>query len=317
MFFESVQIMRNKFVWFIFAVFRVLIYYCVFVSSQIIVLLAFELLRINYDIYNGTFLLLSSIIAIPLMLLCVLVEKKISMLEKYNNIICDDKWCDGRTVKLKKLSTEDTLFAIIIAFGLLGIVTLYFVLFDFIKELFNSKAVENAISDYNQTMDRYSVVEQDLVPFWDNLLNYFNMVFLVPIAEELMFRGLLFGTIKRRMPFWVAVLISSLIFGIGHFQLMQIGYALIAGVVLSMTYYYTDSLFASIMVHGIFNLIGGTISAIPSDFPGASNVVNAILDGTTTAELCAIIPSIAILCLLVKRGRQNFTIHDMIEKESD
>ncbi|MCQ2482934.1 MAG: CPBP family intramembrane metalloprotease [Clostridia bacterium] len=296
--------MRNKFVWFIFALFRVLLYYLIFFASQIAALFLCTIFHIDYNVFEGTVMLISSVIVIPLMILCVLMEKNIASYEKKIGVLSDVDWCSGKIVKLRKLTTDEVLYVIVIAFGLLGIVTLYFVFFNLIAEAFNSKTVETAISDYEQTMDRYSVVDQSVVPMWDHLFNYFNVVFLVPIAEELMFRGLLFGTMKRRLPFWGAALLSALIFGIGHWQPMQIGYALIAGFVLCVTYYYTDSLLGSIIVHGIFNLIGGALSSAPIDFPDSASVFNAILDGSATAEMCAIVPALVILFILIKRGRR-------------
>jgi uncharacterized protein len=41
-------------------------------------------------------------------------------------------------------------------------------------------------------------------------------VIAAPIVEETVFRGLLLRSFLRRMPFWPAALLSSLIFGIGH-----------------------------------------------------------------------------------------------------
>ena len=41
-------------------------------------------------------------------------------------------------------------------------------------------------------------------------------VVLAPVAEELMFRGLLLRTFMRRMPFWPAALLSTSLFGLLH-----------------------------------------------------------------------------------------------------
>ncbi len=315
--FKKVHFMRNKFVWFIFALFRVLLYYFIFLGSQIAALFLCVFFHVDYNIYEGTVLLISSVIVIPLMILCVWVERNIALSENKLGIPSCEDWCIGKTVKLKKLTTDEVLYVIILAFGLLGIVTLYFMFFTYIADVLNNKTVESAISDYEQTMDRYAVVEQSVVPAWDHFLNYFNEILLVPIAEELMFRGLLFGTMKRRLPFWGAALMSALIFGLGHMQPMQIGYALIAGFVLCIAYYYTDSLFASIIVHGIFNLIGGALSSVPTDFPKLASVADAILTGTSVTEMCAVVPALVIMSILIKRGRRvQIPVIDRITSES-
>jgi membrane protease YdiL (CAAX protease family) len=42
------------------------------------------------------------------------------------------------------------------------------------------------------------------------------LVILAPVAEELMFRGLILRTFLRRMPFWPAAVLSTLLFGLAH-----------------------------------------------------------------------------------------------------
>jgi membrane protease YdiL (CAAX protease family) len=42
------------------------------------------------------------------------------------------------------------------------------------------------------------------------------LVIVGPVAEELMFRGLILRTFMRRMPFWPAAVLSTLLFGLAH-----------------------------------------------------------------------------------------------------
>lgn len=42
------------------------------------------------------------------------------------------------------------------------------------------------------------------------------VVVLAPVSEELMFRGLLLRTFMRRMPFWPAAVVSTVLFGLLH-----------------------------------------------------------------------------------------------------
>lgn len=42
------------------------------------------------------------------------------------------------------------------------------------------------------------------------------LVVVAPVAEELMFRGLILRTFLRRMPFWPAAVLSTLLFGLAH-----------------------------------------------------------------------------------------------------
>jgi len=42
------------------------------------------------------------------------------------------------------------------------------------------------------------------------------LVILAPVTEELMFRGMILRTFLRRMPFWPAAVLSTLLFGLAH-----------------------------------------------------------------------------------------------------
>jgi hypothetical protein len=77
---------------------------------------------------------------------------------------------------------------------------------------------------------------------------------LVPIAEELFFRGFLYTALRQHTTVWPAVAISSLIFAAGHYDAAGvIAAGLIMGIALALIYEYTHSLWASIAMHAINN----------------------------------------------------------------
>jgi hypothetical protein len=76
---------------------------------------------------------------------------------------------------------------------------------------------------------------------------------LIPISEELFFRGALYGWLRRRYRVWVAVLASATVFGLAHFDsLGVIISSFIMGLVIALVYEYTRSLWTAIAIH-IFN----------------------------------------------------------------
>ena len=94
---------------------------------------------------------------------------------------------------------------------------------------------------------------------------YIATMFCVGFLEEVIFRGLLFNAMKKD-NLKVAILVSSLTFGIGHIvnlfngsgaelipSILQIIYATSAGFVFVMLYQKTNSLIVCILIHGIFN----------------------------------------------------------------
>lgn len=85
-------------------------------------------------------------------------------------------------------------------------------------------------------------------------------LFLVGPGEELVFRGVVQGLLRRVVGVVPAVLAASLVFGLGHFFAIGTGdawtYIIVAGgmgVVLGGLYEYTENILVPIVVHGLWN----------------------------------------------------------------
>ncbi len=72
---------------------------------------------------------------------------------------------------------------------------------------------------------------------------------LIPIVEEILFRGLIFNRIKHQYNFVAGLLISSLLFGIYHGNIVQGIYATILGIFLGFAYHKTKSILIPIFIH--------------------------------------------------------------------
>ena len=55
-----------------------------------------------------------------------------------------------------------------------------------------------------------------LVTNWQYVVAFLMLVILAPVGEELLFRGYLYGKLRKSAPIWVAVLVTSLTFGLAH-----------------------------------------------------------------------------------------------------
>jgi membrane protease YdiL (CAAX protease family) len=82
-----------------------------------------------------------------------------------------------------------------------------------------------------------------------------NVVVLAPIFEELFFRGLFYPALRRRMGPMPAIILNGAIFGILHLQPLFMLSLVLVGVVLAYLYEKTDSLFAPMMAHALYNLV--------------------------------------------------------------
>ena len=80
-------------------------------------------------------------------------------------------------------------------------------------------------------------------------------VLIAPIAEEFLFRGYLYGVLRRfagRLP---AIIVSSLLFAAVHLHLPSMLGLTILAVLLCLVYERTGSLWANICIHATFNTI--------------------------------------------------------------
>jgi membrane protease YdiL (CAAX protease family) len=89
-------------------------------------------------------------------------------------------------------------------------------------------------------------------------LSFLAIVILAPLAEELFFRGWLYGTLRARLSANVAILACAFIFAIAHWDGMGL-YPLAVfapGLVLTILRERTGSAKASFMGHAIYNFAG-------------------------------------------------------------
>lgn len=78
------------------------------------------------------------------------------------------------------------------------------------------------------------------------------LIVLGPLAEEMLFRGLLQGSLERRLGGWSAVIVSGLAFAVLHGQLRFLPMGLF-GILLGYVVWRTNSLFAGILAHAVNN----------------------------------------------------------------
>lgn len=81
----------------------------------------------------------------------------------------------------------------------------------------------------------------------------FLVIVLVPISEELLFRGFIYRNLKAFFPGWWPAIMSSLIFAVMHFNWLSLLPLFLLGVWLCLSYEKTGNIFAPIIVHGLFN----------------------------------------------------------------
>lgn len=87
---------------------------------------------------------------------------------------------------------------------------------------------------------------------------YLVVGMLVPVAEELVFRGAVLRVLLNvfaRRSHWIAIAIAAVVFGIIHMNLAQGLHATLIGLLLGWMYYRTRSVFPGIVLHWINNTV--------------------------------------------------------------
>ena len=104
--------------------------------------------------------------------------------------------------------------------------------------------------DWQQTQE---VGFHGLYAMGDYVVAFICLVVLAPIAEEIIFRGWLYGKLRSRMAAIPAILVVSVLFGIMHGQ-MNVGVVVFAmSVVMCISRELTGTIWAGILVHMIKN----------------------------------------------------------------
>ena len=91
---------------------------------------------------------------------------------------------------------------------------------------------------------------------------------IAPVAEEILFRGIIFTSFRRYTPIFLAVIISGVIFGIYHGNIVQGIYAFIFGCLAALSYEYYGHFAAPVAVHVLQNLVAylGTYLLLQNTF---------------------------------------------------
>jgi membrane protease YdiL (CAAX protease family) len=127
-------------------------------------------------------------------------------------------------------------------FIILGISSQFFFtgLMTLIKPLFTE-----IFSDYSKVLENLTSGNEYVV--------LLLMIFIAPVTEELIFRGVILHRANRYIPFLGANLMQAVLFGIYHGNIIQGVYATLLGFLLGTVYYKYKTLFAPILLHMIIN----------------------------------------------------------------
>jgi len=126
--------------------------------------------------------------------------------------------------------------------------------------------VQNQMDDYMETAGAFTASSGYI---WLII----GICIMAPLVEELVFRGIIQGELRKAMPEWAAIIIQAVVFALFHMQAIQITYVVLPGLLLGLAYYWSRSLWVPIIMHMVFNFFGSVLPAMA----GTDETLNNIL----------------------------------------
>ena len=124
--------------------------------------------------------------------------------------------------------------------------TVYFILAGLFVGLFS-------IFPWFDVTQKQNVLFSQYIGGLDRIIAFFVLVILAPIAEELIFRGWLYGKLRARANLIISIFLTSLLFGLMHFQ-WNVGVNVFAmSIVLCGLREITGTIYSGIILHMLKN----------------------------------------------------------------
>lgn len=114
---------------------------------------------------------------------------------------------------------------------------------------------------------------------------------LSPIMEELVFRGIVFGNLRKLTGLWQSVFLSALLFGLIHFNIVQFVYAFWLGIVLALFMYKSGHMYAAMIGH----ITANAFAVIRTE----TGILDNTLDGSVMAWIVSVVALVVGIAFMV------------------
>lgn len=120
----------------------------------------------------------------------------------------------------------------------------------------------------------------------------FLTIFLAPVAEEILYRGVVFNVLSNCIPVWLAYCVSSLFFAFMHGTIVHMFIGFACGILFAVAYQYTGKLWLSILLHMVYNTLSvfSFLFHIPKImfYPSVFGTIDLLLIIILTLECCRV-----------------------------
>lgn len=145
--------------------------------------------------------------------------------------------------------------SLVITFGVGGISALWNLA---ARYLITDTTITESVKSFDET---FATAPSPSAYFW----SFVSIALLGPIAEEIIFRGVLYSGLRRYLPGVMTAVLSGLYFGLWHSNPMQVVYTAVMGIVLGLVYYATGNFWFPMVIHLINNMLSTLPPALETD----------------------------------------------------
>ncbi len=258
-----------------------LLYYISELLASSIIAFVFQYRGIDYSlfeayIYNNYYMVDSLAMAIAMVIYTLFIKNR----STYYREFFDEAYLYKEGVR-----PRDVFKSTLVLMGIKGFINIWFIILGLLGQSIGF--IDEAMLSFQEGAGSILYEEKYIFVF-------LSVVFLGPIVEELLFRGIIFGEIRNRSGRNKAVIISSLLFGAFHMDLVQMTYTILMGMVFAFLYDEYKSFGLAVYLHILNNLLETLPDTDWSYF---------IYDLTYVISGLCIIPTIIILINMKKREK--------------
>ncbi len=150
--------------------------------------------------------------------------------------------------------------------------------------LFSMIGFTGSSATYEQVAEK-----QFALPIWAGIILY---GIVSPIAEEIVFRGIVYNRMHRQYGKWIAIIGSALLFGVYHGNAVQALYGFILGVLIAVLYEKYGSFAVPVILHSAANVFVYVVTSI-------TGVADMVM--TWPVMLICIILSVGLLVMCLRK----------------
>jgi membrane protease YdiL (CAAX protease family) len=111
--------------------------------------------------------------------------------------------------------------------------------------------IQNILPEYKQ--------QEIVLNFKSNLLKdkalLLHVLIIAPVVEEIIFRGYIYRILKTKIPIILAIIISSTLFSLIHYNVLSFILLFVLSIFLTYIYERNGSIMCPIIIHSLFNLM--------------------------------------------------------------